>query len=97
MSEGLIERVQGLLQTVSDDVNRLFNEAQNSNEIFLEALDDVAANVLGLQSIIAAMVKKYPVDADEAKVWLKANMDPKGEGTDKAEGVVDFLLGVKKL
>ncbi len=95
MSEGLIERVQGLLQTVSDDVNRLFNEAQNSNEVFLEALDDVAANVLGLQSIIAAMVKKYPVDADEAKSWLKSNMTPDAEGTEKAEAVVDFLLGNK--
>jgi predicted nucleotidyltransferase len=95
MSEGLIERVQGLLQTVSDDVNRLYNEAQNNTETFLEALDDVAANVLGLQSIIAALVKKYPVDADDAKSWLKANMDPDGEGTDKAESVVDFLLGNK--
>lgn len=93
MSEGLIERVQGLLQTVSDDVNRLYNESQNNTETFLEALDDVAANVLGLQSIIAALVQKYPVDADDAKSWLKANMDPDGEGTDKAEAVVDFLLG----
>ncbi|MGE4526879.1 MAG: hypothetical protein AB7D00_00805 [Rhodospirillaceae bacterium] len=95
MSEGLIERVQGLLQTVSDDVNRLYDEAQGNTETFLEAMDDVAANVLGLQSIIAAMVKKYPVEADEAKTWLKANMDPEGQGTDKAEAVVDFLLGKK--
>jgi len=95
MSEGLIERVQGLLQTVSDDVNRLYDEAQGNTETFLEAMDDVAANVLGLQSIIAAMVKKYPVEADEAKAWLKANMDPEGQGTDKAEAVVDFLLGKK--
>jgi hypothetical protein len=51
--------------------------------------------VLGLQSIIAAMVKKYPVDADEAKDWLKANMDAEGEGTDKAAAVVDFVLGLE--
>lgn len=95
MSEGLIEQVQGLLQTVSTDVNRLYEEAQNNTNTFLEALDDVAANVLGLQSIIAAMVKKYPVDAAEAKAWLKSNMDPEGQGTEKAEAVVDFLLGQK--
>lgn len=92
MSEGLIERVQGLLQTVSDDVNRLYNESQGNTETFLEAMDDVAANVLGLQSIIAAMVKKYPIDADDAKAWLTANMDAEGQGTEKAAAIVDFLL-----
>ncbi len=95
MSEGLIDRVQGLLQTVSSDVNCFYSETQTNTETFLQALDDVAANVLGLQSIIAAMVKKYPVDADEAKAWLTSNMDAEGEGTDKAAAVVDFVLGLK--
>jgi len=95
MSEGLIDRVQGLLQTVSEDVNRVYDQALGNNETFLAALDDVAANVLALQSIIAAMVKTYPVDMAEAKAWLKTNMDPEGEGTDKAEAVVEFLLAPK--
>jgi len=95
MSEGLIDRVQGLLEEVSSDVNRMYEQSLGNNETFLAALDDVAANVLALQSIIAAMVQKYPVDADEAKVWLTANMDPNGEGTDKAAAVVDFLLEKK--
>ncbi|WP_337995980.1 hypothetical protein [Oleispirillum naphthae] len=95
MSEGLIERVQGLLQEVSADVNRMYEQSLGNNETFLSALDDVAANVLAMQSIIAALVKTYPVDMDEAKTWLKANMDPEGEGTDKAEAVVEFLLAPK--
>lgn len=95
MSEGLIDQVQGLLQTVSEDVNRLYGESLANNETFLEALDDVAANVLGLQAVIAALVQKYPVDADVAKAWLKNNMDPEGQGTEKAEAVVDFVLGLE--
>ncbi len=93
MSEGMIDQVQGLLKTVSDDVNRLYSESLANNESFLEALDDVAANVLGLQAVIAALVQKYPVDGEVAKTWLKENMDPEGQGTEKAEAVVDFVLG----
>lgn len=95
MSEGLIDQVQGLLQTVSDDVNRLYGESLANNESFLEALDDVAANVLGLQAVIAALVRKYPVDAEVAKAWLQENMDTEGQGTEKAEAVVDFVLGIE--
>ena len=93
MSEGMIDQVQGLLKTVSDDVNRLYGESLANNETFLVALDDVAANVLGLQAVIAALVQKYPVDGEVAKAWLKDNMDPEGQGTEKAEAVVDFVLG----
>ncbi len=93
MSDSMIEKVQGLLNTVSEDVNRLYDEALKNNETFLEALDDVAAHVFGLESVVAAIAKKYPIDADEAKAWLKANMDPDGQGTEKAEAVVDSLLG----
>ncbi len=92
MSEVLFDKVQGLLKTVSNDVNRMHEETISNNEIYLEALDDLAANILGLQSIIAAMVKTYPVDADAAKEWLKANMDMEGQGAEKADAVVDHLL-----
>ena len=94
MSEDLINQVQGLLQTVSEDVNQRYEDTLRNNETFLEALDDVAANVLGLQAVIAAIVRKYPIDADVAKSWLKDNMDSEGQGTEKAEAVVDFVLGL---
>lgn len=93
MSEGLIDQVQGLLTTVSDDINRMHAETLANNETFLEALDDVAANVLGLQAVIAALVKTYPVDGAVAKAWIAENMDSEGQGAEKAEAVIDFLLG----
>lgn len=86
-------KVEGLLQTVSDDVNRIYKESLDANETFLAALDDVAANVLALQSLVATMLKTYPVEGDAAKGWLRANMDVEGQGLEKAEAVVDFLLG----
>jgi hypothetical protein len=92
MSDVIFDKVQNLLQTVSNDVTKMHEESQSNNEIYLEALDDLAANILGLQSIIAAMVKQYPVNADDAKAWLQESMTPDAEGTEKAEAVVDYLL-----
>lgn len=95
MSDNMIAKVEGLLHSVSDDVNRIYQESIDNNETFLGALDDVAANVLALQALIAAMLKKYPIDAADAKAWLQANMDSEGQGAEKAEAVVDFLIGEK--
>lgn len=95
MSDEILVKVEGLLKSVSDDVSRVYQESLDNNETFLGALDDVAANVLALQAVIAAMLKKYPIAAADAKAWLQANMDTEGQGAEKAEAVVDFLIGDK--
>lgn len=95
MSDAMIDKVQELLSGVSADLSKMHQQSIDNNETFLAALDDVAANVLGLQSIVAALVQKYPIDAADAKSWLQANMDPEGQGTEKADAVVDYLLGLE--
>lgn len=95
MSDEILVKVEGLLKSVSDDVSRVYQESLDNNETFLGALDDVAANVLALQAVIAAMLKKYPIAPADAKAWLQANMDTEGQGAEKAEAVVDFLIGDK--
>ena len=95
MSDTIIEKVQDLLQTVSNDITALHQQHLDDNQTFLAALDDIAANVLGLQSIVAAMVKQHPIDVADAKSWLTANMDPEGQGTEKADAIVDHLLGLE--
>jgi len=93
MSDAIVTKVEDLLKTVSTDIHGMQAENLDNNEMFVQALDDLAANILGLQSVIAAMVKTYPVDTNAAKEWLKANMDTNGEGTEKADAVVDYILG----
>lgn len=95
MSDAMMDKVEELLHSVSNDITKMHQQHLDDNETFLAALDDVAANVLGLQSIVAALVKTYPIDANAAKTWLKANMDPDGQGTEKADAVVDHLLGLE--
>ncbi|SBW01401.1 conserved hypothetical protein [uncultured Alphaproteobacteria bacterium] len=95
MSDAMMDKVEELLHSVSNDITKMHQQHLDDNETFLAALDDVAANVLGLQSIVAALVKTYPIDANAAKAWLKANMDPDGQGTEKADAVVDHLLGIE--
>jgi len=95
MNEVLFDKVEGLLNNVSKDINDMQAENLSNNEMFLQALDDLAANILGLQAVIATMVKTYPVDAAAAKEWLKANMDEEGQGAEKADAVVDYVLGLE--
>jgi hypothetical protein len=92
MSDFMMSQVQGLLSKVADDVESMGKTTAAQTDVLLGAIDDLAANVFATQAIICVLVRKYPVDAAEAKAWISAQV---GAGkAAKALDFVDMLLGM---
>lgn len=92
MSDLMMYQVAELVNKVAGDVRRIGDVTNEQSELFLNALDDLAATMLAMKAVMAAQLKANPVDPKLVHAWIDENMDPNGEGTDKARAVVDDLL-----
>jgi len=92
MSDLMMHQVAELVDKVAGDVRRMGDVSTEQSEQFLGALDDLAATILAMKAVMSAQLKANPVDPAQVHAWIDANMDPNGEGTDKARAVVDDLL-----
>lgn len=92
MSDFMMSQVKGLLSKVSDDMEDLATSNTGQFEMLLGAIDDLAANMFATQAIMTLMLKQNPVDAEEAKAWIREQAEAAGQEAPKAEAMVDFLI-----
>ena len=92
MSDFMMSQVKGLLSKVSDDMEGLAVSNTEQFELLLGAIDDLAANMFATQAVMTLMLKKTPVDAEEAKAWIRKQAEAAGQEAPKAEAMVDYLI-----
>lgn len=96
MSELMLDHVRNMVARVSQDMRQMGDVNQQSLDTILNALNDLAGNVLALEAVVGAMLKKYPVEAGEAKDWLKDHLAPTGGEAPVAEGLIDYMVTGKR-
>ena len=96
MSEFMLSQIQGMLNKVTEDMNKMgeTNEAQLMT--VLEAINEMAANLFATQAIMALMVGGKELDAEAAKAWIQAQMTEEGMEAPRALEMVDQLMGIMK-
>ncbi|MFL2770267.1 MAG: hypothetical protein ACJZ9F_04585 [Rhodospirillaceae bacterium] len=92
MSDFMMSQVKGLLSKVSEDMENLADSNADHANLLFGAIDDLAANIFATQAVIACMAKKNPVDAEEAKSWIREQAELAGQKAPKAEEMVDYIL-----
>lgn len=99
MSQILLNHIQGLLTNLSKDVQSLSDGQNDQNQKILEALDDIAAHTLAMQAVLAAMLKKNPVELDPIRSWIvERTKEFSGEGgSAKAVALAEYLVTGKAL
>lgn len=95
MSQLMLDHVGSLLQKVSQDLRQVGDAATTQMDGVMGVLDDIAANLMGLQAVVGAMLKKYPVEQAEVRAWLAEHVNEKG-AADKIESIADFLVSSSK-
>lgn len=93
MSEVMLNQIQGLLNKVSGDVERMGQIGIEQHEAALEIMDDLAAHMFATQAVLAVLVKKYPVELAEVEAWLSDAMEAGGDGQGKAAARAKYILG----
>lgn len=79
MSELMLNQIQHMLHNVSDAVQTMGDSSTHNIDVIMGALDDMAANVMATQAVVATMLKKYPVELAEVEAWLKQDIqNPEG-------------------
>ena len=96
MSEFMLSQIQGMLNKVTDDMNKMgeTNEAQLLT--VLQAINEMAANLFATQAIMAQMMDGKDVDPEAAKAWIQAQLESDESEAPKALEMVDQLLAVMK-
>ena len=92
MSDFMMSQVKGLLSKVSDDMEGLAESNTDQFEMLLGAIDDLAANMFATQAVMTILLKQTPVDAEEAKAWIREQAAAAGKEAPKAESMVDYLI-----
>lgn len=89
MSDFMLSQVQGLLNKVADDIDRMGKTTNTQLDSVLGAIDDLAANIFATQAVVAVLLKKHPVAAEEAKAWIRGQTN--GDATPKASAIIDMI------
>ncbi|MBF0307085.1 MAG: hypothetical protein HQL41_15690 [Alphaproteobacteria bacterium] len=84
-----------MLQKVSQDLRQVGDATTTQMDGVMEVLDDVAANLMALQAVVGAMLKKYPVDKADVHAWLTEHVNERG-AAEKIETIADFLVTSSK-
>lgn len=92
MSDFMMSQVKGLLTKVSEDMESLAESNAGQADMLLGAIDDLAANLFATQAILACVLKDNPVDAEEAKAWIREQAEAAGQEAPKAEAMVDYIV-----
>ncbi|MBM3516058.1 MAG: hypothetical protein FJX59_20435 [Alphaproteobacteria bacterium] len=90
MSDFMMSQVQGLVNKVADDLDRMGKTSNSQFDSILGAIDDLAANIFATQAVLAILLKKHPIDAAEARKWIADQTGDAGT-TPKANAIIDIL------
>jgi hypothetical protein len=61
-------------------------------DVFMGALDDMAANIMATQAVVAVLLKKYPVELEEVTAWLAQDIQNEGEIPAHTLAVTKYLV-----
>jgi ABC-type transporter Mla subunit MlaD len=67
---GFFKQINNLEESLKAIAGELQSFGENANERMGET-ENLAAHVLAMESILAVMLKKYPIDADDLKAEIK--------------------------
>ena len=95
MSDFMMSQVQGLLAKVADDIERMGKSTNAQADVFLGAVDDLAANLFATQAILCVLLRDHPVDPAKVKGWINAQTSTPTDAP-KAHAIVDMLLSFDK-
>lgn len=93
MSDFMLSQVQNTLNSVTADIHRL-SDTNSQMEVILDAIDDLAANLLALNAVVGVLAQKQPVALAEAEEWLRNDLKARdGVIPDKAHFLLKTLTG----
>lgn len=92
MSDLMLSQIQHMLSRVNDEVQKMGEITDARADTVLGAMDDMAANMLALQAVVEALLKKYPIDPADARAVLDAQLSNVEGEAPKARAVLDNLL-----
>lgn len=91
-----LNEIQGILANLSQDIEKMSEITAGQLDIFMGALDDVAAHTLAVQAIMINVMKQITVDPDEVEAWIDENTkgvgDDSGEGAAKSKALARYLI-----
>ena len=98
MTDSSLTQIQTLLAGLSQDINKMQEVTSEQLDIFMGALDDIAAHTLAVQGILKIMMKTHPVDAGEVRQWILDNSarDEQGNAPEKALALAAYLITGEK-
>ncbi len=92
MSELMLNQIQHILNTVTDSVQDIGDTNVKNMDVFMGALDDMAANIMATQAVVAVLLKKYPVELEEVIDWLAQDIQNEGEIPSHTLAVTKYLV-----
>ena len=89
-----LTQVQALLANLSNDIEKMTQITSEQLDVFMGALDDIAAHTLAVQAIIINIMKKVSVDPVEVEAWITENTRSvnNGNGAEKAKALATYLI-----
>lgn len=96
MSELMLNQIQHMLQNVTDSVQQMGDSNGKNLDVIMGALDDLAANVMATQAIVAVLLKKYPVELEEVTEWLRRDLADSDKIPTTTMAVTKYLVTGKK-
>ncbi len=93
MSDLMLDHLRNLVTKISAELQEIGNAHTDNTDKILGALDDMAANVLAMEGVLAAMLKKYPVDEADAKAALRNRLG--AEPSETANKLIEYLVSGK--
>jgi len=89
-----LTQVQALLANLSNDIEKMTQITSEQLDVFMGALDDIAAHTLAVQAIIINIMKKVSVDPVEVEAWITENTRSvnNGNGAEKAKALAAYLI-----
>ncbi|GEO80074.1 hypothetical protein [Pararhodospirillum oryzae] len=79
MSDLMLNQIQVLLNKLSDDVARMGDLSSEQINNLLNMMEGLAAHVLGTRAVVAALVKKYPVEMADVEAFFAEGENPPAE------------------
>ena len=89
------DQIQTLLANLSRDIEKMSETTGQQLNVFMDALDDIAAHTLAVQAILVTMMETHPVDTAKVAKWIDDNTSTTTEGggdVTKAKVLAEFLV-----
>lgn len=92
------DQIQNLLKQVSGDIATMGDNTSEQFDDMLSIMDDLAANIIAVQAVIAQLVKNADIDTDALEAWITKNAvgEDGGKGSEKAVLLAKNLVDSNK-